>query len=311
MILRLLSLLLLLATPAMAEDRRFIDDLGREVMVPEHPLRIVSGFDIDITIPLIELGVPPIGSHGRIGLDGKPELRSSALLTGVDFDNSDIVFLGAPGLDLEAVAALKPDLIITEVTRPTPVDQLAKIAPTVALDARTGAPVLYRKLAELVHAEARLAVMERRYAIQIERLRQVVDPSTITVSVMQPNQGRISVYHTYRSLGRVLRDAGFRFPALIDAIPESGRIEVGPERLGDLDADVIFDPYRADLGGGPAEEIQAMDEIMPGFCSLLRACRNGMYVLLTRDEAISNSYAALERMALAVQVALTPRPVAK
>ncbi|MCS5946829.1 hypothetical protein LNP25_26765 [Klebsiella variicola subsp. variicola] len=45
--------------------------------------------DLDITIPLIELGVPPIASHGRTHPDGSHYLRASAQLTGVDFDNSD------------------------------------------------------------------------------------------------------------------------------------------------------------------------------------------------------------------------------
>lgn len=32
--------------------------------------------------------------------------------------------------------------------------------------------------------------------------------------------------HSYHSLGRVLRDAGFRFPPLIESIPEGGRMDV-------------------------------------------------------------------------------------
>ncbi len=48
---------------------------------------------------------------------------------------------------MEAVAAAKPDLIITEPSRNTPVEQLAKIAPTVSIDhLQGGAPEIYRKL---------------------------------------------------------------------------------------------------------------------------------------------------------------------
>ena len=54
------SLLVLLAGVASAADTQtFTDDLGRTVTVPLHPQRIVSLHDLDITIPLIELGVPP------------------------------------------------------------------------------------------------------------------------------------------------------------------------------------------------------------------------------------------------------------
>ncbi|STW79186.1 iron compound-binding protein of ABC transporter family [Klebsiella michiganensis] len=86
--------------------------------VPLHPQRIVSLHDLDITIPLIELGVPPVASHGRTRPDGSHFLRASAQLTGVDFDNSAIRFIGTADIDLEAVAAAKPDLIITEAQPP-------------------------------------------------------------------------------------------------------------------------------------------------------------------------------------------------
>ncbi len=62
----LFSLLLLAGFAAAAAEpvQTFTDDLGRVVKVPQHPKRIVSLHDLDITIPLIELGVPPIASHG-------------------------------------------------------------------------------------------------------------------------------------------------------------------------------------------------------------------------------------------------------
>lgn len=80
----------------------------------------------------------------------QPLLRASAQLTGVDFDNSAIRFIGTADIDLEAVAAAKPDLIITEPSRHVSVEQLEKIAPTVSIDHLQGsAPRIYRKLAQL------------------------------------------------------------------------------------------------------------------------------------------------------------------
>ena len=130
------SLLILLSFLARATEpvQVFTDDLGRKVTVPAHPKRIVSLHDLDITIPLIELGVPPVASHGRTRPDGSHFIRSSALLTGVDFDNSSIAFIGTADIDIEAIVAAKPDLIITEPTRNTPIEQLEKIAPTVSID---------------------------------------------------------------------------------------------------------------------------------------------------------------------------------
>lgn len=199
------SLLVLCAGAAAAADSQtFTDDLGRTVSVPLHPQRIVSMHDLDITIPLIELGVPPVASHGRTRPDGSHYLRSSAQLTGVDFDNSEIRFIGTADIDLEAVAAAKPDLIITEPSRHVSVEQLAKIAPTVSIDHLQGsAPRIYRKLAQLTGSQARLAVLERRYQEQIKQLKATVDPQQYRVSVIQANNGKVTVHHSYHALGRV------------------------------------------------------------------------------------------------------------
>lgn len=306
-------LLLMLAgvvASAGAQTRPFTDDLGRVVQVPVHPQRIVSLHDLDITIPLIELGVPPVASHGRTRPDGSHYLRSSAQLTGIDFDNSDIAFIGTADIDLESIAAAKPDLIITEPNRNVPVEQLAKIAPTVSIDHLLGsAPRIYSKLAQLTGTQARLAVLERRYQAQILQLKQTIDTQKITVSVIQANNGKVTVHHSYHTLGRVLRDAGFRFPPLVDAIPDGQRIDVSAEQLPDLDADFIFATYRSDTGGKPQDELQAMEKVMPGWCDFMRACRTGRYILLPREEVISNSFAALSLMVAQVQSHIAGRPV--
>lgn len=307
----MLALLSLLTgmMPQMACARQITDDLGRSVEVPDHPQRIVSLHDIDLTIPLIELGVMPIASQGRMGLDGHPYLRAGKLLTGVDFDTAPIRYIGSIDVDLEAIAALKPDLIVTAPSRPTPIDALQGIAPTVVLDAATrGGPHVYRQLASLTGTKARLAQLEHRYRAGIESLKKLVDTASITVSVIQPLSGKISVYQSYRALGQVLHDAGFRFPPLITRLDPGQRIDVGAERLPDIDADYIFDPYRSDRGTGARADIDAMNAIMPGFCRFLKACRSGHYVMVARDEAISNSYAALALMTAMVQAEVTRRP---
>ncbi|HEM6801723.1 TPA: iron-siderophore ABC transporter substrate-binding protein [Citrobacter koseri] len=300
----LFSLLLLLGCSVQAEvaTRPFTDDLGRVVNVPLHPQRIVSLHDLDITIPLIELGVPPVASHGRTRPDGSHFLRSGALLTGVDFDHSTIKFIGTADIDIEAIVAAKPDLIITEPSRHTPIEQLERIAPTVSIDHLDGgAPEIYRKLAQLTGTQARLAILERRYREEIDRLKHTVDTQHITVSVIQANQGKINALHTYHSLGRVLRDAGFSFPKLIDSIPPGGRIDVSAERLPEMDADFVFATWRGDTGGKPQDEIAAMDAVLPGWCEFLTACQRGHYVLISREEAISNSFASLSLMVAQVQ----------
>ena len=306
----LFSLLLLVGISAQAAGttQSFTDDLGRVVEVPQHPQRIVSLHDLDITIPLIELGIPPVASHGRTRPDGSHFIRSSALLTGIDFDNSSIKFIGTADIDIEAIVAAKPDLIITQPGRGTPIEQLEKIAPTVSIDHLDGgAPQIYRKLAQLTGTEARYAILERRYQAEIEQIKRTIDTRNISVAVIQANQGKINALHTYHSLGRVLRDAGFKFPALIDSIPEGKRIDVSAERLPEMDADFVFATWRGDTGGKPQDEIAAMDSVLPGWCEFLIACQRGHYILLSREEAISNSYASLSLMAAQVQTHIAGR----
>ncbi len=249
------SLLLLLTgavSAAAPQTQTFTDDLGRTVTVPLHPQRIVSMHDLDITIPLIELGAPPIASHGRTRPDGSHYLRSSAQLTGVDFDNSDIRFIGTADIDLEAVAAARPDLIITEPSRHVSVEQLEKIAPTVSIDHLQGsAPEIYRKLAQLTATQPRLAILERRYQEQIKQLKAMVNPPQYSVSVIQANNGKVTVHHSYH----------------------------------------------------------ALEGVMPGWCDFMRACRTGHYILLPREEVISNSYAALSLMVAQVQSHIAGRPI--
>ncbi len=309
-IIALISLGAIPAVSAADQTRIFIDDLGRQVTVPAHPKRIVSMHDLDITIPLIELGVAPVASHGRQRLDGSRFLRSGEILTGTDFDNSGMAFIGATNADIEAVAAAKPDLIITEPGRNLSVEQLEKIAPTVSINNRSGgAPRIYKQIAQLTGTEDQLAILDRRYRAQIAELRRTIDTAQISVAVFQAQNGKIGIYHTYRSLGRVLRDAGFKFPPIIDALPEDGRMEISAERLPEIDADFIFDPYRSDSGGLPKDEIAEMEKLIPGYCQFLKACREGRYILIPREEAISNSYAALSLMVSTVQSHIAGRPL--
>lgn len=310
---RLVILLLILFIPqayAAETTQLFTDDLGRQVRVPVAPKRIVSLHDLDITLPLIELGVMPVASHGRTRADGSHFLRSGLLLTGVDFDNAPIKYIGTADIDIEAIASLKPDLIITEPSRGTPLEQLEKIAPTVSIDHLDGgAPKIYQKLATLTGTQAKLAQLERRYQAQIRALKESLGSQKISVSVIQANQGKMMVLHTYHSLGRVLRDAGFTFPALIENIPEGKRVDVSAEQLPELDATFVFATWRGDLGGKPQDELAAMEQVLPGWCQFLSACRAGRYILISREEAIANTYASLGMMAAQIQSQIAGRPL--
>ncbi|GLQ56784.1 ABC transporter substrate-binding protein [Devosia nitrariae] len=202
------------------ETRSFTDDLGRTVEIPVAPQRIASLQDLALTVPLIELGVMPIANHGRTTPEGEGFIRASRVLTGVDFDNSDIEFLGNLPVDVEAVAAAEPDLIITTPWQTAPVEQLEAIAPTIVLDDEArGDFEIYDVLAEITGTQDRLAVLKDRYAGQVEQIRRLIDTGDISVNVIQGVDGQVLSWHTYGALGKVLRDSGFTFPERVEAIP--------------------------------------------------------------------------------------------
>ncbi|MET3927378.1 ABC transporter substrate-binding protein [Devosia sp. 2618] len=297
----LLFAALLAITPASAQETHAITDYtGRVVEVPTKPLRIVSLHDLSITIPLIELGVFPVGSHGRTTTEGTPFIRSSAVLTGVDFANSDITFVGNNPADVEAIAALQPDLVLTTEWQGTPVDQLEKIAPTLLIDSEADMFATYDLLAGITGTEDRLAYLKARYEGQIAQIKRLIDTQSITTSVIQGVEGSVYVLHTYGTLGRVLRDAGFKFPAIIDAIPVGGDLDVPAEQLPELDADFIFATYRTDTLETPADSEAQLNKVVPNFCQYLTACQNNQLITIPREEASSNSFYALGAIAYMV-----------
>lgn len=72
---------------------------------------------------------------------------------------------------------------------------------------------------------------------------------------------------------------------------------------------ILFCNWRGDTGGKPQDELAAMEKVMPGWCQFLTACRSGRYVLISREEAISNSFASLGLMAAQIQSQIAGRPL--
>ncbi len=128
---------------------------------------------------------------------------------GVDFDNSDIKFIGTADIDIEAIAARQTR---SDHHRADP----QHAGGTAGEDCPDGEyrPSRRRCTGDLPQAGAahRYAGaaenLERRYQEQIKALKATIDTRKITVSVIQANRGKINTMYSYHSLGRVLRDAG-------------------------------------------------------------------------------------------------------
>jgi iron complex transport system substrate-binding protein len=162
---------------------------------------------------------------------------------------------------------------------------------------------IYDVLAEIAGGDAQeqLARLRARYEAQIGQIKLVIeDPAAITVSNFQVHNGNISSMHTYGNLGRVLRDAGFTFPEIIDSMGEGGENTFSLESLPEFDADVIFATYNTGWGNGLPSERESYETSVPGFCEQMFACRTGQMFFIPRDEAFSMSYDALGMTAYAI-----------
>jgi iron complex transport system substrate-binding protein len=290
------------AAPAVAQEARtVIDGTGTEVALPADPQRIVSLHDTSLTVALLELGIEPVGSHGRTRADGTPYIRSSATATGTDFDTSGIAFVGNLPADEERVAAADPDLIVTTSWQTADVDRLRQIAPTYVFDIATADDFdVYARLAEITGRDDRLAALEARYEAQLDLIRSQVDTEALRVAVIQGHEGELLVWNTYGTLGKVLRDAGFQFPEIVDAIEGNQRQSFSAEMLPRFDVDMIFVTYRADRGETVADAKAALESVLPSWCDALHACRENQVVYLPRSLASTATYDAASTLAYTV-----------
>jgi iron complex transport system substrate-binding protein len=285
----------ILSVSTVAQDvRPFAHDSGT-TDIPTHPLRIVALHDVGLTIPLLELGVTPVASSGRMRADGSIYLRSGMSLVGVDFDNSDIVYVDDE--DMEAISVVAPDLIITSSSDEGMLRQYNLIAPTITLDRynRTGTDH-FRVLADAVGAKEKFEALESRLEWQIAALKQAVpNAGDISVSILHASEdeGIVSNYiPTYGSLGHVLAEVGFKMVPLAEEL--GVQAQVSPERVPELDADFIIITYRNDQGATPETARAEMEAALPGWCTFLTACARDQVLFLPRDEAFTVSYNAMD-----------------
>lgn len=291
----LLLLPLLLASVVMAETR-IVEDANGSVEVPVNPKRIISLHDAFITHPLIELGAPVVGSHGRLGPDGVASMRVVSDFTGKGFEEFGITFLGAFNqLDAEVIASLNPDLIIAPVWQQEAVPGLERIAPVVTVPSTSedmDSMEVYQIIANAAGRVEQFERMQEDYQDRVRRLQDWVgDPGNIRIAMIQAGNGQITLHGRYVALGQVVNDVGFASPSLLNG-QEGGRINLSPELLPELDADFIFDTFGATSGSSPDGPAELMERAVPDWCQRLFACRNRQYVVFERNKVVGESFAA-------------------
>jgi iron complex transport system substrate-binding protein len=281
-----LALALALAAPAIAQETRSFTAANGTFDIPVAPQRIVALNDQIVALPLYELGATVVGAAGRTDADGNVFMRGGMDTLGIDYSNTDIAYVGAfNALDLEAIAALQPDLIIGGTyTDAAAVEQLQAIAPTLVID--NGALGLIETLKTLADVSGKSGDFERRYErylANVERTKGYIgEPASIsaTMTFMFPAGEELWVYRTdLGAISQVLSELGFAQPDAVASLAEN-QASWSAELIQELDADFVFGFYRQQPDATPEAVFAAYETFAPGWCQALTACQNGQFVLL-------------------------------
>lgn len=211
-----------------------------DVKVPDAPKRVVV-LDTAELDSALALGVKPVGAtHADVKsgfLDYLPKDRVAGI--------QDVGAMLTP--NLESIAALKPDLILTsKVRHGDKYAELAKIAPTVMTES-TGYPWKenFRVHADALGKKAEARTVTEAYAAHVSAVTKALGgrekAATTEVGVVRFVEGAdIRIYGKQNYIGTVLADVGLGRPAITDKAKDGFSYDVSPERIDLADADVLF-----------------------------------------------------------------------
>ncbi|MET8332593.1 iron-siderophore ABC transporter substrate-binding protein [Streptosporangium canum] len=235
----LLSTVALAACGAVGDDQaaagptRTIKHAMGETKVPESPKRVIV-LDTDKLDTMASLGLTPVGAAQAAENQAWPKYLGSALDA-----TKPVGTLQAP--NLEAITALKPDLILgTKFRQEQFYDKLNQIAPTVFTE-KVG---ITWKENLLLDADAlgKKAQAEKLLADYQTRARSLGGSDAVEVSIVRFMPTQIRMYGPESFSGIVVGDAGFGRPEpqrLADA--QDKRFgELSQENLSQADGDVLF-----------------------------------------------------------------------
>jgi iron complex transport system substrate-binding protein len=202
--------------------------------IPERPERVVV-LDTGELDSVLSLGMTPVGA---VTTD-----VSAGFLSYLTADAEGVEVVGTIAEpNLEAIAALEPDLILSNAVRHADIyEQLAAIAPTVfAADVgdtwKENLLLDAEALGLEERAEAAVAEYEQRAAALGDSLG---DAAGTTVGALRFVGGTLRVYSPASFIGTVLADIGVTQLALpTSAVPTFA--ELSPEELTRVDADVVL-----------------------------------------------------------------------
>ncbi|MFJ4321561.1 ABC transporter substrate-binding protein [Streptomyces tricolor] len=206
--------------------------MGKTV-IESQPKRVVV-LDVGELDNVVSLGIKPVGLAPT---EGSPELPSYLKKDAGTPKNVGTI----NNLNLEAIAGLKPDLILgSQLRAADKYDELSKIAPTV-FSLRPGFTwkenylLNAAALDKTAEAKAKLAAYDKK----VEALDEKLGAKKPTVSMVRfMPDGVIRLYAKASFIGTILEDAGIPRPKNQDI--DDLAAEVSAENIDQADADYVF-----------------------------------------------------------------------
>jgi iron complex transport system substrate-binding protein len=171
---------------------------------------------------------------------------------------------GESQVNIEAIAALKPDLIIGNKMRQEKIyDQLSAIAPTVYSDTLRGEwKSNFEFYAKVLNKEVEGQEIVKKFDDKVTSIAKLAgDNLKKEISIVRFMPGKTRIYLGDTFSGTILKQIGF-------ARPENQRsddftIEIGKERLNEADGDIMFYfTYETGNGEGNTREKEWLEDPM-------------------------------------------------
>ena len=254
-----------------------IEDSMGTTEIPENPKNIVI-LTNEGTEAVLALGVKPVGAVTGFGGDWYDHTKAE--LEGVKPVGKET------SVNVEAIAALKPDLIIGNKMRHEKIyDQLKSIAPTVFSDTLRGEwKDNFEFYAKVLNKEAEGTKAINDYEDKIKSISETYkDKLNTEISLVRFMDGKTRIYLGDTFSGTILKEIGFKRPATQQGTDFVA--EIGKERLNEADGDVMFYfTYEIGDGKGMAREEEWLND--PLFKSLNVVKNNKAYRV---DDTIWNT----------------------
>lgn len=217
--------------------------------IPATPKRIVI-LTNEGTEALLALGLKPVGAvQSWVGDPWYPHISD---------EMTDVEVVGTESqVNIEAIAKLKPDLIIGNKMRQEEIyPQLKAIAPTVFAETLRGdwkenfelyakAVNLETKGQEVIDAfDSRIADIQEKYSDKLDS----------EISLVRFMAGDVRIYHKDTFAGVILEQIGFARPASQD-VDDFAERNVSEERIPAMDGDILF-YFTYETGDGEANTLE-------------------------------------------------------